>query len=598
MQRAKTASKSKKRTKLNITIIISAIVMILLTFQLTMLAMNDYTDYDTPTPPSNETPSEPPTNDGYNQNNELQPTPEPTPTPTPAPNVREVDRGSGSGNNNQNNDTHEEEPISDPSESTNGNNGNNGGNRPTNLGASYSERGNHIQYTAYDFEELQEVIAGMSVTNSYTVYVSDMLMTSEIIIPIKADITITNEHNQANLIMATEDERHFIVYGTLRLHGNVVLEGIDDPTFNHGGIEITYGGHLLMTGNEYGGSLIIGNTADTGGGVNVNAGGRLTVYNGSAIIGNIANVGGGVNIETGGTFIMYGGDIWSNTASEQGGGVAVFGGELVMYDGDIFGNISNWGGGVAVWNSTFTMHDGLISGNSANEDGGGVGLRAQSNFTMYSGQIAYNFAYDDIAEAIGGGVLIQESEFIMHDGEISNNLSFMGGNIAVQDGLFTMYDGAVSYGAANINGGVFYDDDSAFILNNGDIFNNFEFADSGEPRRIVDAITDHYEYFMVTNIEAITNVEMAALFSTHNTTEFSSGDYVIINHTLEGMFFESGYIVHSANSKNRLIQSLNANGDFGISSIVLLFALVMLPLAVVKGYRMWTSYSCDDIATK
>jgi len=346
-------------------------------------------------------------------------------------------------------------------------------------GSSASERGPHVTLEIADFDELKQTIENMSTGNGYTVYLSCMTMRSEIVVPAGVEVTLTNKYDQTNLIQETEGQRHFVVYGILRLHSNIILEGANDPAFNHGGVEVADGGHLLMSSDGYYGSTITGNTADVGGGVNVNTGGRLTLYGDSAIIANTATVGGGVYVDSYAELVMFGGDIVDNFSIELGGGIAVLYGTLTMYDGNVFGNSSAVGGGVAVRGGTFNMNNGSVSGNSASELGGGVAIKAQSYFLIHNGYVAYNFAHDEQIRAIGGGVYVEDSIFVMYDGNITSNISYIGGNVAVLDGVFYMYDGLLYNGTAIYGGGVFSDGYSRFTMNDGEISSNYAIISGG-----------------------------------------------------------------------------------------------------------------------
>jgi len=445
----------KANIKTATVIIMMVIVLMISSLSLTALASvseDDYEYYDVPglLPPDNSG-----TDDGSSQDNNQGSEPE-----TDVPDIPDDSESSGGDSNNQDGGTGSSAPN---------NNNNNGNREPPNPGESVGERGPHITYTAADFNNLQQLIAGMSTTNGYTVYVPNIVMTSEIAIPQGVDVMLIGVDGEAQLLLEVEGERHFTVYGILRLHSNIVLEGAYDYTFNHGGVEVADGGWLLLSGGEHYGSMIVGNTAVNGGGVNVSAGGMLTMYHGSIIADNTATAGGGVNVDVGATFIMYGGNIFSNIATEQGGGVAVYGGELAMHSGYIFANDSTWGGGVAVWDGEFTMIDGTITVNSAIEDSGAVGVKYNSSFVMYNGYITYNFVNGELAHALGGGVYVQDSEFVMHNGEISNNLAGFGGNVAVYDGEFTMHNGMLSEGTALVGGGMFYYGDSSVSVRNGGI---------------------------------------------------------------------------------------------------------------------------------
>ena len=105
--------------------------------------------------------------------------------------------------------------------------------------------------------------------------------------------------------------------------------------------------------------------------------GNLIINAGAKISGNTANSGGGINVN--GTVTINGGTISGNTA--RGGGIFVNSGTVTMNGGTISGNRSNnQGGGVDVSGGTFTMHGGVISGNTASTYGGGIYVNTSATF--------------------------------------------------------------------------------------------------------------------------------------------------------------------------------------------------------------------------
>ena len=133
---------------------------------------------------------------------------------------------------------------------------------------------------------------------------------------------------------------------------------------------------------------------------------RFNMYGGN-ITGNTAEYGGGVNIErakgNGGIFNLYGGVISGNTANGAGGGVSTSGqySAFTMYDGEITNNTAGTdGGGVSSASAKFIMNGGSITGNTAATGGGvSVGSHGSTDFTMNGGKIKNNMASTN-----GGGV--------------------------------------------------------------------------------------------------------------------------------------------------------------------------------------------------
>jgi hypothetical protein len=133
--------------------------------------------------------------------------------------------------------------------------------------------------------------------------------------------------------------------------------------------------------------------------IKVETGGTLILEDGAVITGNTAASGGGVQVVSG-TFIMSGGTISGNTVTDSGsgGGVQVAGsGTFTMRGGTISDNKGGTGGGVRVTSGgTFTMEGGTISGNMVIGDkygGGGVYVvvnGTKSTFTKTGGIIYGN----------------------------------------------------------------------------------------------------------------------------------------------------------------------------------------------------------------
>ena len=203
--------------------------------------------------------------------------------------------------------------------------------------------------------------------------------------------------------------------GTVNMYGGEIADnkaaGSAEGTGNGGGVYVSGG-----TFNMRGGSItnntteVYGNGEGNGGGVYVHANGTFNLYDGGSITNNKANKYGGGNKGGGvyvgsysqaGTFHMYGGKITNNTATQYGGGVYVYEGTFDMNEGEISGNTTSGpGGGVRVSrvNCTFTMRGGEIKDNTASS-GGGVSVVDEGEFTMCGGSITNNKATGN-----GGGV--------------------------------------------------------------------------------------------------------------------------------------------------------------------------------------------------
>jgi len=265
-------------------------------------------------------------------------------------------------------------------------------------------------------------------------------------------------------------------------------------TVNGGGAMVG-GGTFSMAPN----TSIIGNIAEANGGGIINGGGLAVVGgmfnlintntitdNTSTAVGGTINGGGAAVL--GGVFNMTGGDVYANNAT-FGGGVFVSGSTaaLNMSGGSIGGatpahaNTASNGGGVWVGNQgSFNMDDGMIANNIATSDttntaadarGGGVHVRDGSTFHMNGGDIHNNTAeataYGDIAnmgahaDAQGGGVYVNHSNFVLDGGRITQNLATAtsAGSVGARHAM------------AN-GGGVHINNDTLFIMEDGVIEEN------------------------------------------------------------------------------------------------------------------------------
>ena len=118
------------------------------------------------------------------------------------------------------------------------------------------------------------------------------------------------------------------------------------------------------------------------------AAGTFKMEDGSYIYNNTAEYGGGVQVN-GGTFEMSGGEITNNKA-KSGAGVSVEDGTFTMSGtAEISSNIADYGGGLYISSGTFTMSSGKITNNTA-KSGGGVYNRV--TFTISGGEITGNKA--------------------------------------------------------------------------------------------------------------------------------------------------------------------------------------------------------------
>ena len=279
--------------------------------------------------------------------------------------------------------------------------------------------------------------------------------------------------------------------GKFRMYGGKIT---GNTASSGGGVDLS-GGTFTMEGGEITGNTAYGTGTNGGGGVRVSKG-TFTMSGNAVISGNTTEGGGGGVRVSNGTFTMKETAVISgNTAAGSGGGVCVTDGTFNMEGGTIGGTANGntayggGGGGVYVYNSTFKMKNGTISGNSTDDSKGGYayggGVYADGNCTLtMSGNAA--ISGNTAAGGYGGGVYVDDlnglSSFTMSDNAAisGNTVRSYGGGVCVKYGTFTMNGGTISGNAAtgiNGDGGGVYvastdDMPSKFIMNSGTISGN------------------------------------------------------------------------------------------------------------------------------
>ena len=238
--------------------------------------------------------------------------------------------------------------------------------------------------------------------------------------------------------------------------GGITGGGGDLAHSDGGGVLVNAGGKLTMTGGSIvgcsarsrGGGVYLGKDSDTG------KSGTF-IMTGGSIIGCAAQLGGGVYVATGCTFAMAtGSNIHNCIANNEGGGVKNHG-TFQMDGGTISActTVASGGGGVCN-NGTFIMSDGMIKGCTSPDDqyASGGGVRNSNQFTITGGTIGdpvnpndassvYNTSSQETTLTISGNAKIYT--------DITNVgiLNADGGEIAG-----TMTNDANRYGSGTITG--------------------------------------------------------------------------------------------------------------------------------------------------
>lgn len=318
-------------------------------------------------------------------------------------------------------------------------------------------------------------------------------------------------------------EQAILVKGTLELQSGVLQ--------NTGGRHIITvdSGTLNMTGGYIVGG---GRDGDPGGGIYVDNG--TVNIRGGVIAANRGNSGGGIFVSSGGTLNISGGAVTGNEVingnTDNGGGIFVkSGGTLNLSGGYVTNNCKycecsgcqsdknneHGGGGIALANGTIMhMTGGYVTGNYSSLAGGGIyaGFYAGDGgvkFTMTGGTIASNCAkYGE-----GGGLRIAggTNGVIRADGKvyITNNKTLTtddwgGGGIFVQqNGLLTVADALITDNTAGgFGGGVGACPTGETLIVNKDgaaIYENrasgTEMSDGGNGKNFDDTIANQSETF-------------------------------------------------------------------------------------------------------
>lgn len=270
--------------------------------------------------------------------------------------------------------------------------------------------------------------------------------------------------------------RHGVVEGVLTLDGIHLNGGALG-----GGIQVNAGGSLTIDQTSANATVIEGCTATSmgstcGGGVYVAGGGVFTMHGGTIRYNNAVN-GGGVYAAAGGLFTMHGGSIGWNFAQQNGGGVCAAGGTLALHSSaSIECNGAVNGGGVCLEQSAgFDMPgpNAQVHFNWA-DYGCGVYVGGNSTFHLMDGNIYNNAAQTQngitYGALAGGGVYVGSTGTLLMDGGSIGGGQTLGGNGAVEGGgvytrgTFLMNSGLIKWNRGGQRGGGVYVAGGSFTM--------------------------------------------------------------------------------------------------------------------------------------
>ena len=276
----------------------------------------------------------------------------------------------------------------------------------------------------------------------------------------EAFMTITTDYTSSDFVLTETTP------GNIR--GNLIAEnkssnmggGIMVPTYS-GGMDAHngYGATLTLDNSVF----IINNESNKGGGIAMSVGQGsvgdngssgsveyIIICDGAVIRGNHAvEMGGGIYLEreSGKDYYPSTIDILSGVISEnsapKGGAICVFNASGAPSSLKNEVNIGSTNGSLTISNNVTTN----------NGDGGAVYI-SYGNVNMLNGELTFNEANN------GGAIIVENGQFFMAGGSISNNISTNnGGAVYVSNGNFTMQGGdlcnntSIDGGAVYISGG-------------------------------------------------------------------------------------------------------------------------------------------------
>lgn len=279
----------------------------------------------------------------------------------------------------------------------------------------------------------------------------DINITRTIEIPVDKNIVL-NLNGHTISYTGNSYVSNFTVKGTLTLIGNGTISGgtgysretgssrggliyVSDNAVLNIGLKEQESYDILLTGNR----ILPGDFYSAGGGVYVGNNAKFNMYSGKIsnnCVGD-SGMGSGVYVESHATFNMYGGEITENHPTDDSDGYdgAVYldaDAKFDMYSGKISNNEAGNGGGVYIDNAQFHMYGGTISENLSRENVSAAAVFVKgdkSKFTMDNGLIDKNIA--QYKSNNGAAIKLETgAEFVLNGGTISNTT----GNGVIVDG--------------------------------------------------------------------------------------------------------------------------------------------------------------------
>lgn len=279
--------------------------------------------------------------------------------------------------------------------------------------------------------------------------------------------------NAGKILCQEASDQVILVKGTLELQSGVLqntggqhIVTVDSGTLNMtggyivgGGRDGDPGGGIYVDNGEVNisGGVIAANRGNSGGGIFVSSGGTLNI-SGGAVTGNEVikgheDNGGGIFVKSGGTLNLSGGYVTNNSKSCDC--------EVCVKDA----NNTHGGGGIALANgSKMEMTGGYVTGNYSSLAGGGIYAGffegdGGVEFTMSGGTIASNCAKygEGGGLRIGGGtkgvIRATDQVYITNNKTLTKDDWGGGGIFVQQNGLLTVTDALITDNTAGGFGG-------------------------------------------------------------------------------------------------------------------------------------------------
>ncbi len=200
--------------------------------------------------------------------------------------------------------------------------------------------------------------------------------------------TITGAGAGQTIIDGNAKSRTFAFYGQITVRGVTVTGGVGPGAgcTCGGGFEVRQGGQLTLVD-----SVVSGNSAGGGGGINVDGTSSATLRNVAVTQNSSTEPGGGINVDTGGKLNLENIEISANSVSAGINGAGLVNeGTVTAANVTVSGNTAPTGNGGGIFNGagTLALNAATIAGNSAG--GSGDGIRNAGTLTLRNTILAGN----------------------------------------------------------------------------------------------------------------------------------------------------------------------------------------------------------------